>query len=290
MYIKKPYEIENIATHNARVEDYFDLNTITKQKIISITSDMRIFFQMKYYESYDDFIKRERIYESADYTLPITKLKNELKKLGFKSWQISSQTMFNKNRVAILYVDISQNTDIIKTEMESFSWDFSDISKKFKLHGEICRMMTFDPSYPHNISKDVFKYNYIYYITPKENLSFILDEGLLPKCENDAFKYKPKLHLIKDKTSKDKISYLGWQLYNETKKNINGEYVVLRISVNKLSKNLVFYGDTRCEYGITTRCLIPVNTIELFGETKYINKELYNFEKINIFVENDTLK
>jgi hypothetical protein len=272
-----------------KVDDFFDIDSISKKDIVSITNDMRAFFQIKHYDSYSDYEERELVTEDIDKTLSIIELKVELKKLGFKSWQIKSEKLYNRNRIAILYVDMAKNTEIIKEEMESFGWEYADISDVFVIHKTNCRVMTFDPSFPKEISKTVFSSKYIYHWTPIGRVSSILKEGIEPRSENTFLKYKPKVHLIKENITKIEASILGWQLFKANTTSSDGRYCLLRIEVEKLSKSTIFYGDTRCEYGITTKCPIPADAVEIFGEIEYKDKSNYHREILTVIADKDTM-
>lgn len=120
-----------------KVDDFFDISSISRKDIVSATNDIRAFLQVKRFESYSDYEQRT---ESVDKALSVAELEIELKKLGFNSWQIKS----DKNRVAILYVDIAENTDVIKAKMESYGWKYANISDAFVIHQTSCRVMTFE--------------------------------------------------------------------------------------------------------------------------------------------------
>lgn len=281
--------INDLIGEKINPEDYFDIDSISQEEIDSITNDMRAFLQLKSFDSYSDYQKRESVTEDINKTLSINKLKTELKKLGFKLWQIKSEICSNENRVAILYVDISKNTEVIKEEMESFGWEYVDISDEFIIHKTRCRIMTFDPSFPKEISKSVFSSKYIYHWTPKERLSSILSNGIEPRSENLFLKYKPKVYLMKESVTKEEASILGWQLYKLNTKLLDGQYSIVRINVDKIPRTTIFYGDTRCECGITTKSLIPSEAIEEFGKIEYIDKKNYHHEMISVIVKDDTM-
>lgn len=289
IHVKRTNEISNFSDNKVCVEDFFDISSITNKDIISITTDLRAFFQIKCFDSYQDYEKNILLNESIVKSLGISKLRIELKKLGFKEWQIESTIICNKIRIAILYVDIAKNTDVIKEYMESLGWDYASTSDIFVIHKTNCRVMTFDPSVTKDISKEVFSCKYIYHWTPAERVASILKSGIEARCENLYIKYKPKVHLMKEFVTKKEASWLGWQLYKENISLLNGKYSILRVDVNKIPKTTLFYGDSRCECGITTKCLIPPDAIEVFGEIEYKDKFNYHNEMLTVVVKNDTM-
>jgi hypothetical protein len=215
-YIKKFDEFNGsgagfpVACEKIKVEDFFDIGSISHKDIVSITNDMRAFLQVKTFDSYSDYEQRKLVTEDVDRTLTVTELKTELKNLGFKLWQIKSEVCCNKNRVAILYVDMAKNTDVIKEEMESFGWEYSDISDEFIIHKTRCRVMTFDPSFPKEVTGDVLSSKYLYHWTPESRVSSIMVNGIEARSENHFLKYKPKVHLMKDVVTKMEASILGY--------------------------------------------------------------------------------
>lgn len=289
VHIKRLDEMDNIQSKQIKIDDFFDISSITREDIVSITTDLRVFFQVKLFDSNIDYTNGEHINESVERTLTINEVRRELRKLKFKKWQISSEMGQNGNRIAILYADIAMNTDIISQKMESFGWECADISDAMEIYGVMCRVMTFDPSYPQEISDYVFKCEYIYHWTPMANVNSILSNGIEPRSENEYLKFKPKVHLMKETVTKRVASNLGWQLYNKKSLIRDGNYCLLRIVVNKLPKDIKFYGDTRCGCGITTRNTIPPESVTAFGKIEYKDKQKYRNEKITILVDDDTM-
>lgn len=285
IHVKRTNEITNFCDDKICVEDFFDISSISNKDIISITNDLRAFLQVKCFDSY----QVDLLNESVVKPLGIRKLRIELKKLGFKQWQIESTVICNKIRIAILYVDIAKNTDVIKGYMESFGWDYASTSDVFVVHKTNCRVMTFDPSVTKDISKEVFSCKYIYHWTPTGRVSSILKSGIEARCENLYIKYKSKVHLMKEIVTKREASWLGWQLYKENTSLLDGKYSILRVDVDKIPKSTLFYGDSRCECGITTKCLIPPDAIEVFGEIEYKDKINYHNEMLTVVVKNDTM-
>ena len=289
VHIKRTNEMVGFQPRHIKVDDFFDISSISRKDITSISTDLRVFFQVKLFDSNIDYSDGEHISESIERTLTISEIKRELRKLKFKRWQISSEMGQNGNRIAILYADIAMNTDIISQKMESFGWECADISDAMEIYGVMCRVMTFDPSYPQEISDYVFGCRYIYHWTPKARVASILSDGIEPRSENEYLKFKPKAHLMKENVTKRVASNLGWQLYNRKSESNDGEYCLLRIAVNKIPSNVKFYGDTRCGCGITTKCTIPPEAITVFGKIEYKDKQKYHNEKIIVLVDDDTM-
>jgi len=264
--------------NNINVKDWFDIEAISKKDISSIFVDMRIFLQIKHFEEYSNYYDGNLIIENETISLNITNVRKKLKLFGFKSWQISSKILDNKTRIAILYADIEMNTELIKQEMDSLGWEFSDISEPFFIRNKQFIMMTFDPADLKDITHEIFKYDCIYHWTHESRINSILKYGIEPRNENSFLKYKPKIHLLKEYVKKQDSSFIGWQLYHNNISKLNGNYILLKISVDKLPKHIKFYGDPRCEPGTITKTIIPKDSIKIFAKIFYTDKNEYHGE------------
>ena len=221
--------------------------------------------------------------------MPIGQLRQELKKLGFKNWQVKSQIAHNKVRVVILYADIAKNTNIIVSKMSSYGWIKASISKPKVVHGVPIRVMSFDPEEQKSLTKEARHYKYLYHWTPYKNLSSILNNGIEARSENDYLSYSPKVFLMKGDVSKREASSLGWRLFRMNNSLKDGHYALLRITTEKVPENIEFYGDSRYPYGYFTKETIPSSCLELFGDITYQDKFNYNNEIINVVIANDTM-
>lgn len=271
--------VESINDNDFRVEDFFDLDSITYKQLQSINVDMRIFLQGR---GFGEPISPdgELINETIVKTVPIKELRYRLKNLGFWQWQIKSQIAANKVRVVILYVDIAKNTDTIENEMKMLGWTKAHISPPFLIKGFTCRAMDFDPMMQRSLSKQARKYEYLYHWTPESNVPLVMKNGLLPKSENAYLSYDPKVHLMKGDIPDEDAKLLGWQLFNHNMKIMDGKYTLLRITTKLVPDNVEFYGDPRYPYGFFTWDPIPPSAIEPFGRIQLTDKSAYKSEPI----------
>lgn len=148
--------INKVVTENTngklRVEDYFDISQLTRQKMLSISTDMRIFIQGRGF-GFELTEEGNSVDERNQNMLKVTELRKKLVSLGFKQWQIKSQISANKVRVVILYGDVAMNTELIINEMKSFGWSKSRISEPTEINGVKCRVLEFDPMVQKDISE-----------------------------------------------------------------------------------------------------------------------------------------
>jgi len=280
--------LESVSEEPLRIEDYFDLNTISEKDIRSIATDLRVYLGHNYGSDLTD--EGELIIkECASATMPIGQLRKELKGLGFKQWQIKSEIVANKVRIVILYADIALNTNIIINKMLSCGWTKARISDPVLYGGTMIRVMDFDPKEQKSLTKEARRYDYLYHWTPYRNLSSILSSGIEARSENDYLSYPPKAHLMKGDTPKREASAFGWQLFHANKTLRDGHYALLRVTMSNAPNNIEFYGDPQYQYCFFTKETIPPSAIELFGEITYKDKNNYRFENITVVASNDTM-
>ena len=132
------------AEDTLRIEDFFDIDSISKKSVKSITTDMRVFIKSQFgsdmTENGELVIK-----EGAGAAMPIGQLREELKKFGFKNWQIKTTIFANKVRVVILYAGIA---------MLSCGWTKTHISAPKAIFGIPLRVIGFDPKEQKTLSKE----------------------------------------------------------------------------------------------------------------------------------------
>lgn len=274
-----------------RIEDFFDVSSISEKDIRSINSDMRIFLQGR---GFGDSIlcKGKKLIaesETVTVTIPVAELRKRLRTMGFKSWQVVSEVIANKVRVVILYADVAKNTQTIILEMKSMGWDKAKISEPMLIYGVKCRAMCFDPAFQEDLTEEVHRHKYLYHITPIVNVDSILSHGIEIRSENEHLDYPPRAHVIKGDTRKCDVAYFGWQLFSVNNKCKDGKYAILRLDVSKIPLSISFYGDPRYEHGYITKENIPSNGIELFGNITYTDKSAYHREHITVTAPDDTM-
>lgn len=281
--------MKDLSDSTIKIEDYFDLSSLTKSDVLHMATDIRAFLQGQGYGSNLSKEGELILKEGSDIVMPIKDLRKELQKLGFKQWQIKSTIAFNKVRIVILYADLAKNTQIIENKMLSCGWTKAHISEPINLYGVPIRIMDFDPKEQKSVTKEARRFKYLYHWTPFGNLQSILQKGIEPRNENNYLSYPPKAHLMKGNIPKIEASKLGWMLFNNNKSLRNGKYALLRISTKDIPDNIEFYGDARFPYGYFTTKIIPPQAVELFGEIYYSDKHNYNNEELKVLVQNDTM-
>jgi len=91
-----------------RIEDFFDVSSISKKDIMSINSDMRIYLQGRGFGNSILCNGKKIITELDVITVPVLELRRKLMTMGFKRWQVASEAIANKARIVVLYADVAK--------------------------------------------------------------------------------------------------------------------------------------------------------------------------------------
>jgi hypothetical protein len=292
----KEYVKETVATMlessndiPLRVEDFFDISSLSKQDLLSIAFEIKGMIGGRGYDSNITENGNIIFEDSSNHTMTIKELRKELQKLGFKQWQIKTTVSANKVRILILFVDIGSNIEVIENKMLACGWTKAKISDPVKSHNIVLRVMEFDPKEQKTATKEARRYRCLYHLTPFNNYLSIVQKGLETRNDNEYLSYPPRLHLLKGDITKQELSEFGWHLYNRNSNLKNGRYALLKIDMSKVPENIEFYGDPRFERGYFTKQSIPPKAITIIGDIRYKDKFNYNYEQINFLVPNDRL-
>lgn len=275
-------------TQPLKVEDYFNLQALTKRQVMYMATDIRAHI---FHHPYDSSIGEEGgiLQEDTSSVLSINELWVELEKLGFKDWQIKYEQGSNDVHIVMLYADVEKNTSIIINAMNSFGWICARKSEPVYYYSIPVRVMEFDPKEQPSMTNQARKYQYLYHITPIQNANSILLKGIEARSENEMFSYEAKSHLLKGDIPKRELEMFGWRLWNKKSSIRDGRYIVFRINLDKVPNNIEFYGDGRYDYGLFTKETIPPAALDVFGAITYTDKWNYRGESLNIFVPNSTM-
>ena len=145
------------------IEDFFDLKKISPKDLKSIITDLRIYFMDNFFNNEINENGELLLREAVGDTMSVKEIRQELSKIGFKQWQITSKIMNNKVRVITLYVDIFKNTEIIINKMYTCGWDKSSISPRTYYKNIPIRIISFDPREQKTLNKEVRKFEYLYH-------------------------------------------------------------------------------------------------------------------------------
>jgi hypothetical protein len=253
----------NIAT-NENILSYWDLAKLTQKQLMFLGMDLRLFLE---FQNYDNKIfynnGRINIDENVERkTKNVEYVKNYLfKNLGLKDWQFSERQGTNDVQLIMLVGDVGMNIDIITKAMETMGWFQSYITKPQKINGINVRCIAFDPIYQDKIKDEVRdEWNYLYHLTPSENIESVLSNGIIPSSKNKLFHYPNRVYLLKPTVTHNEVVSLAKRLASQCSIQ-NGRYALFQIDLNKAPKNVDFSYDPRHQNGVYTYQQIPKDAI-----------------------------
>lgn len=248
-----------------RIEDFWDLSSLTKEQIQSLNTDLSVFvYGNSYGEALQYVNNKLKIYESAEKrTYTYEEVKKELKaKFYFQDWQIKEQQGANNIKLVLVFSLINQNSQIIVSEMETLGWTKSYITPQTIVNNIPIVAISFDPLYQPSIKSTVRQWKYLLHLSPSYNKDSILKNGLIPSSKNSQFDYPPRLHFLKPTIPQMELYGIGKQICQANTNPLNnGDYCLFRIDLDKVSEDIEFYFDPRYEYGIYTKQTIHSDAI-----------------------------
>lgn len=160
--------------------------------------------------------------------------------------------------------------------------------------------LQFEERNPQSVDNGIIdREKYLLHITPIENLSKILKNGLCPSHRNLAFNFPDRVYLIRgsmDTTNNgmyeiitllSNLHYMSlpkWYKRGENYRGQMGEYALLKIFPNKIKPKVDFYYDSNYPYGFFTKGNINPSAIEVDRYFKVDNEGYvteFNGEKAN---------
>lgn len=189
----------NENTDNAfKIEDYWDINSFSKEQLQSINTDLSIFvYGNNFGEPMQIDNGKLKVYESStkEFTLPYKEVKEELKKVfHFYNWQIVEENKANNIILILLYSDIGNNNEIIIEKMKLMGWSKLHKTQLGIYKGIPCSAISFVPIYQVSI-KNIFADEIVENVIVSNNNNPILniaDENIV--CYKAFCVYDGKLH------------------------------------------------------------------------------------------------
>ena len=261
--IQRTINESNIGA-NENILSYWDLTKLTQKQLMFLGMDLRLFLE---FQNYDNKIIYNNGHINIDEnverkTKDVEYVKNYLfKNLGLKEWQFNERQGANNVQLIMLVGDVEMNIDIITKTMETMGWFQSYITKPQNINGISIRCIAFDPIFQDKIKDEVRdKWNYLYHLTPSENIESILLNGIIPSSKNKLFHYPNRVYLLKPTVTHNEVVSLTKRLASQCT-NQNGRYALFQIDLNKTPKNVEFSYDPRYQNGVYTYQKIPKNAI-----------------------------
>ena len=216
------------------------------------------------------------IYESKTFKDNI----EEVKRIMISTYPLDAKQFVideghNGMYAAILISVIENNIDVIEEAMHKLGFFRSKPTDEKLLCDRKGRKwidLRFEPT-PSNDLTDYVRenYKYVYHLAPSVFEGSIKDEGLTPSNNNPEYKYyEPRVFVIKGDADDKSIQDLARELYQQAKQkgysNLTSLYSLFAIDLNKIDKNVHFYGDINEEEGLFITSPIKPQAITKISE------------------------
>lgn len=192
-----------------------------------------------------------------------------LKKIK-EHYNFSNEQFFKQeyNHGIGLYVVLPLDEEFVTEFDAEMRYNNYFLSSQAELRNKLYSL--YEPIPQCNVNYFIKKNKYLYHYTQYKNLDNIMDKGLYPqKDKNPTYKYiSPRLYFSLEENSR-----LTYSLYSNLKdKGISNDnhYVLLKIDIKKISKNINFYLDVYGYKSVFTQDKILPNAIKPIKEC-YIN-------------------
>lgn len=132
-----------------------------------------------------------------------------------------------------------------------------------------CILYQFEPKFGNDVTDEIMeKYKFLFHATPFVNLTKIMKIGLIPKSKSTSFFYPDRVHcMIGNHLTDEQLAALKDVQKDRARTDIqdNNQYIILRVDVKKLPKNMVFFIDPKMKDAIYTYDTIPPEAINVCG-------------------------
>lgn len=249
--------INNVFKPNLKTIDIskIDINILRKNYI-----DFRLVPSIT---TYDNFLSNlPHINESFGDILPPDNVVSEIRqKYNLDSQLVLKVETNNDIHIYVITACIGINEQLIEDDMKKMGYFLSCKGEVQKIENMYYQTLQFEPysQMQNNETLTIkYKYDFLYHWTPKYHLNDILKNGLKPDNKNSKFNYPNRVYLMKGDSDLNEMLNLGklLSMVNNDYRN-NGQYVLLKIDITDLSKDLKFYYDSNTSIGIYTEQPIP---------------------------------
>ena len=180
----------------------------------------------------------------------------------------------HKIAIYVVVAVVGINVGLVVKEMEKMGYHIGHRKMLPLIDGMQFEQLQFETTVARlNDETDTIKnrYRYLYHWTPYYNVENILSFGLVPRSGNFSFSYPPRIYLNKEDADVSEISMLGSRLCHSNNSSENdGNYTLLRISLNDLDDNVRLYFDPNSNIGIFCEQKIEPVAIEIFGNARFL--------------------
>lgn len=209
------------------------------------------------YEPYNLGITYRHPLRSISESIDFKKNIDEVRRIILSTYPLSEEQFIimkghNGMYAAILTSLVENNIKIIEEAMLKLGYFRSkptDDKLLIDIKGRKWIDLRFEPT-PSNDLTDYVRqnYQYVYHLAPSIFEDSIKEKGLQPSNNNAEFKYyEPRVYVMKGGVTKNAVQELANELYQQAKQkgytNLSSIYCLFTIDLNKIDKNVRFYGD-----------------------------------------------
>lgn len=244
--------------------DLIDLSKVPEKELRRQYVDYRLFSNTWSIGSIFSSIAEGYTQSNAEKTEDAdTVIESLLLKYGFsKKWQITKRILANNIPVIMAVADIEENFAMVDADMDKAGY-FMGFQKIVNIKDMQWRILQYEPMYEFDQTNILRYYPLAYHWTPVYHLENIKKNGFVPKTENRAYNYPPRVYFLNGAAPRPEIMALGQNL---CKANIDGrndgKYALIYVSTDKIPKEFKFYYDPNMRNAMYTTDIISSDVID----------------------------
>lgn len=165
--------------------------------------------------------------------------------------------------------DIGVNEEEMSSSMSLCGYFCSEKKQVCDENGRKWLRLQFEPKFMEDNQVSLQGETFLMHVTPKYNKGKILAIGFSPRSKNAMFLYPARTYFFKGSFGEENAMRAASELSkaNNSEGN-NGEYVLFKVSVDRIPEGVRFYPDLLSMNGIYTQDYVPKETIESYSEFK----------------------
>lgn len=207
------------------------------------------------YENPLSILMFNKLDESMTRIFPIDKTISYISKcFNLHPGQISKAKADNGvEHIIVIIPHIHNNLEEVKRAMNLCGFFLSTAENSIPPAGRFIKLR-FEPTFQKNETESIRKSEqYLYHLTPQNNLTKIQNIGFSPRGKNEMFNYPNRVYFLRGSIDEQNILFIGQQLFQKNNNlGNNGDYVLIKIDLTKVPEDIDFFLDPNYPYGIYT--------------------------------------
>ena len=248
-----------------------------------------------FYSSYIDIAKfgpycSKLVTEDIDYKKNLEVAKEKMLNLFpiMSTEQFSIIERFNGLFCGVIVPNLIGNEESIIEAMNDFGFFNSRrIEKQNLCDGKerVWVSLYFEPCEQDDVTAKIREfYSTVYHISPSIFAKSIKKNGLIPSNNNPIFHYnEPRVYVTQGEPNKEELQRIVDDLYIQAKKknikNLNPNYTIFYIALNRLNDTIRFYYDINEPKGIFTKTPIPPEAFFKIENIEAEEKDILSTDK-----------